>query len=102
MVFLLSGYWVNRVINLKQVVVIFLSLISFSVTAWDGYDYTEGSFVEIDKGNYVRPGESIEVYDYGTGEYKDMEVQSMDSSGYGTEVEVYDYSTGEYRTFDMD
>jgi hypothetical protein len=85
-----------------KIIIILLSFIPFSVTAWDGYDYTEGSYVEIDKGNLVRPGEEIEVYDYGNGEYRDMEVQSMDSSGYGVEVEVYDYNTGEYRTFEME
>ena len=70
--------------------------------AWDGYDYESGSYVEIDKGNLVRPGKDIEIYDYGTGEYKDVEVQSIRDSGSGTEVEVYDYDTGEYRTLDMD
>ncbi len=74
-------------------------LISF---AWDGYDYNSGSYIEIDKGNLVRPGKDIEIYDYSSGQYKDVEVQSIYGSGSSTEVEVYDYSTGEYRTFDMD
>ena len=66
--------------------------------AWDGYDYENGTYIEIGRGNLVRSGNDIEVYDYGTGEYKDYEVQSV----YNNEVEVYDYDTGEYRTFDMD
>ena len=70
--------------------------------AWDGYDYESCSYVEIEKGNLVRPGQDIEVYDYGTGEYKDMEVQSIDSYGSSTEVKVYDNDTGEYRTLDME
>ena len=70
--------------------------------AGDGYDYESGSYVEIEKGNLVRPGQDIEVYDYGTGEYKDMEVQSIDSYGSSTEVKVYDNDTGEYRTLDME
>ena len=56
--------------------------------AWDGYDYDSGSFVEIEKGNLVRPGRDIEIYDYGTGEYKDVEVQSMRSRGSKVELEV--------------
>ena len=46
-------------------------------SAWDGYDWDSGSDVEIGKGNLVRPGESIEVFDYGTGAYHDVEVQSI-------------------------
>lgn len=80
-----------------------LALIAPSIVyAWDGYDYESGSYVEIDKGNLVRPGQDIEIYDYGTGEYKDVEVQSIRGSGSGAEVEVYDYDKGEYRTLEME
>lgn len=78
-------------------ILLFLSS-SSSVRAWDGYDYEEGEYIEIEKGNLVREGEEIEVYHYDTGEYKDEEVQSVDSD----EVETYDYGTGEYHTYDMD
>ncbi|MCZ6804092.1 MAG: DUF5334 family protein [Proteobacteria bacterium] len=83
-----------------QLLVVFT--IPVSVLAWDGYDYESGSYVEIEGGNLVRPGQDIEIYDYGTGEYRDVEVQSITGSGSGAEVEVYDYNTGEYRTLDMD
>ena len=85
--------------------IILLSVFLFSpfrASAWDGYDYEKGSYVEIDKGNLVRPGQDIEIYDYGTGEYINVEVQSITGRGSGAEVEVYDYNTGEYRTLDMD
>ncbi len=86
-----------------KVIVAFLALtLSTIACAWDGYDYESGSNVEIDKGNLVRPGQDIEVYDYDTGDYRDVEVQSIRGSGSGTEVEVYDYDTGEYRTLDME
>lgn len=89
---------------MKSVITLLLLLLPFTATAWDGYDYESGSSVEIDKGNLVREGEEIEIYDYETGEYKDVEVQSItgDGSGSGAEVEVYDYDTGEYRTLDME
>lgn len=77
---------------------VILQFISLPVFAWDGYDDERGSYIEIEKGNLVRSGHDIEVYDYGTGQYKEYEVQSVNSH----EVEVYDYDTGEYRTFDMD
>ncbi len=58
-----------------KILIILLCFIPFSVTAWGGYDYTEGSYVEIDKGNLVRPGEEIEVYDYNAGEYRTFEME---------------------------
>jgi hypothetical protein len=76
--------------------------LSGPVQAWDGYDWERGSDVEIDEGNLVRPGHEIEIYDYGTGEYHSVEVQSIDDNGSGIEVEVYDYGTGEYRILDME
>ena len=75
---------------------------AFPVMAWDGYDYSNGTYVEIDKGNLVREGEDIEIYDYNAGEYRNVEVQNIDRYGGSTEVEVYDYETGEYRTLEMD
>ena len=70
--------------------------------AWDGYDYENGSFVEIEKGNLVRPGETIEMYDYDAGEYRDVEVESINRFGGSVEVEVYDPESGDTRTLDMD
>ena len=77
-------------------------LYPLTVLSWDGYDYDEGTYVEIDDGNLVREGETIEIYDYGSGEYKDVEVESITGTGSGAEVEIYDPDTGEYRTLDME
>lgn len=85
----------------KMILICSLFLLPGPVIAWDGYDYGEGSVVEIEKGNLVRPGESIEVYDYSDGSYHDVEVESIERSGGSVEVEVYDHDTGEYRTLDM-
>lgn len=87
---------------MKRIVLFLLALTPLTVMAWDGYDYDRGSYVEIEKGNLVRPGQDIEIYDYGSGEYRDVEVESITGSGSGAEVEVYDYSTGEYRTLEME
>ena len=83
-------------------VVIGLTLLPITVLAWDGYDYESGSYVEIDKGNLVRAGEEIQYYDSDAQEYRDVEVESIESNGSGATVEVYDYESGEYRTFEMD
>jgi len=70
--------------------------------AWDGFDYNSGGYVEIEKGNLVRPGMDIEIYDYNTGNYHDVTVDSIQGSGAGVEVNVYDNTLGDYRTLDMD
>jgi hypothetical protein len=76
-------------------------LFTSALFAWDGYDYSRGTYVEIDRGNLVREGEDIEFYDYQNG-YSYGEVTGVSGYGSSVEVEVYDYNTGEYRTFDMD
>ncbi|AGS25250.1 hypothetical protein REMIM1_PE00160 (plasmid) [Rhizobium etli bv. mimosae str. Mim1] len=69
---------------------------------WDGVDSSSGGAVEIGKGNLVRSGQTVEVYDYEAGEYRDVDVESIRRSGSSVEVEVYDNESGEYRTFEMD
>ena len=87
---------------MKNIITLAILLSPMVSYAWDGYDYDKGAYVEIGSGNLVRTGQDIEIYDYGTGEYNDVEVQSVYGSGSGAEVEVYDYDTGEYRTLEMD
>ena len=83
---------------MKKFLLIALCITTLHCFSWDGYDYDRGNYIEIERGNLVRVGNDIEIYDYSTGTYKDVEVQSI-SNG---EIEVYDYDTDEYRTFDMD
>jgi hypothetical protein len=73
-----------------------------SFAAWEGYDYKRGEYIEIDKGNLVRPGRDIEIYNQRTGEYRDVEVDNIRRTGSRVEIEVYDHNTNEYRTFEMD
>jgi len=68
------------------------------VKAWDGYNYEKGNYVDIEQGSVVREGNDIEIYDYGSGEYKTVEVSDFD----GSEVEYIDPDTGETMTIDMD
>lgn len=70
--------------------------------SWDGTDAETGAAVEIGKGNLVRSGRDIEVYDSGSGEYRDLTVENIRDSGSTVEVEVYDQESGEYRTFEME
>ncbi len=80
---------------------IFLSVPEF-LSAWEGYDYETGTYIEIEKDNLVRRGEEIEYYDWDEAEYRTGEVQNIERIGSSVEVEVYDYDSGEYRTFEMD
>ncbi|RWA97334.1 DUF5334 family protein [Mesorhizobium sp.] len=70
--------------------------------AWDGTDTTTGESVEIGKGNLVRTGRDIEIFDSGAGEYRDVTVESIRRYGSTVEVEVYDNESGEYRTLEME
>lgn len=73
-----------------------------SVMAWDGFDYNSGSPVEIEQGNLVRSGQTIEYFDHATGNYSTGDVIDVTRYGNSVEVEVYDLNSGENRTFDMD
>ncbi len=44
--------------------------------AWDGTDLESRSAVEIGKGNLVRTGQNIEIYDAESGEYRDVTVEA--------------------------
>jgi hypothetical protein len=80
----------------------FLVSASLPVFAWDGTNLATGDTVEIDKGNLVRTDEEIEVYDYGSGTYRSVTIESINSYGGSVELEVYDNDTGEYLILEMD
>ena len=84
---------------MKHFIFVTLLLSCNAAFAWDGTDQYNNT-VEIEKGNLVRSENNIEVYV--NGEYKNVEVQSINNHGAGVEIEVYDYNTGEYNTYDMD
>jgi len=87
---------------MKRVALVFIiMLVSSSTFAWDGYDWEKGGYVEIGKDNLVRRGQSIEIYDYNAGEYRDVDVVGIRDAGSSVEVEVYDSEAEEYRTLDM-
>lgn len=90
----------NKVI--ATVVLAVFGVVTTSAFAWEGEDTDSGASVEIETGNLVRTGSDIQVYDYDSGEYHDMSVESIQRSGSTVELEVYDYDSGEYRTLDME
>ena len=79
-----------------------LSLCASPVIAWDGYDQMTGNPVEIDSGNLVRRGETIDVFDMNDGKYHMVDVNSVSRFGGSVTVEGYDWEKGQFRTFEMD
>ncbi|WOH58505.1 DUF5334 family protein [Bradyrhizobium sp. BWC-3-1] len=76
--------------------------ISFTqALAWDGTNTTTGSSVEVERGQLVRSGRTIEVYDSEHG-YKEYDVDSIRRYGRTVEIEATDATTGESTTFEMD
>jgi hypothetical protein len=70
---------------------------------WDGRDAYSGIPVEIGKGELVRRGRLINVYDYGTGVYHIMNVESITQNPNGTvTIEVYDHDISEFRELEME
>jgi len=70
--------------------------------AWTGQDADTGDEVEIHKGNLVRRGKTIEIYDVEQDEYHEVEVESIRRVGNVVEVEVYDPEKDESRTLEME
>jgi hypothetical protein len=76
--------------------------LSRSACAWDGTNTNTGSSVEIDRGQLVRSGRTIEVYDSAAGAYKDYDVDSISRYGSTVEIEATDTATGQSTTLEMD
>nr|DAY01253.1 MAG TPA: protein of unknown function (DUF5334) [Caudoviricetes sp.] len=81
--------------------VLFL-MVAISCFAWSGYDLETGECVEIGKGNLVRRGRDIEIYDCKDGKYKIVNVKSISKVGDSVEIEVYDYEKNKIRILEME
>ena len=69
--------------------------------AWDGIDTETNSEIEIGKGELVRRGHDITIYDYEKG-YRDVSIENITRFGSTVEIEVYDWQSGEYTTLEME
>lgn len=86
----------------KLVLFILLFVFCLPAVSWEGYDPESDSYIEIGKGNLVRRGREIEIYDWKTDEYRTYEVESIQRTGNTVELEVYDYERNKYRVFEME
>jgi hypothetical protein len=89
---------------MRQVILLGVLLAGTTIpaAAWDGIDVETGGQVEIEKGNLVRSGRSVEIYYHEKNEYRDVDIEDINHSGNSVDIEVYDWGSGEYRTFEFD
>lgn len=69
--------------------------------AWDGTNSESGEAVEIERGETVKSGQSIDYYDHGSGSYRTLDVDSVQRRGRSVEIEGTDDS-GNAVTLEMD
>lgn len=77
-------------------------LISVSAIAWEGTELESGNDIEIEQGNLVRTGETIEYYNNDDGEYKSVTIDNINRYGDTVEIEATDDYTGEAVTLEME
>lgn len=94
-----GGAHINGVVR-PAILLIWLASAS-GAAAWDGTHSETGNTIEIEKGQTVRSGREIEFFDYGTGGYRTMDVDSVRRSGSSVEIEGTD-ANGNSVTLDMD
>jgi hypothetical protein len=70
--------------------------------AWEGTTTNTGASVEIEQGQLVRSGQTIEVNDNTEGAYKDYDIDNITRYGSTVEIEATDSATGESTTLEMD
>jgi hypothetical protein len=80
----------------------FLLAFAPAAQAWSGQDSETGADVEIERGNLVRPGSTISVYDWNTGSYRDIDVDAVVPNGYGATIEGTDTETGDPVELEME
>lgn len=80
----------------------FLIIKAANCFAWMGYDYVNGSEIEIGAGNLVREGEVIKFYDWNKEEDHNAEVRLVEYFFGNTKIEVYDYVEQKVKVFDME
>ena len=78
-----------------------LTAASSLANAWDGTNTNTGASVEIEQGQLVRSGETIDVYDSNEG-YKSYDIDNVTRYGSTVEIEATDSATGESTTLEMD
>lgn len=91
--------------NKKFVTIFFLAIIigtaitSKTCFAWDGIDPKKNSTIQIDAGNLVREGSTIDFYDSLDGNYHTGKVLTMNSVSHATELTIEDFTENHKERF---
>jgi hypothetical protein len=75
------------------VMIIMLATVAQAGNTVEIYDYNTGQYLEGEIN-----GDELEVYNYSTGEYSYEDIESIDRNG----METYDYQNGEYKEYEWD
>ena len=68
----------------------------------EGYDYYKTSnYVEFDSSCFSS-GDELYMFDYETGNYHDVVIESVSCKNSGCDIEIYDYHFSEYRTIELE
>jgi pyruvate/2-oxoglutarate/acetoin dehydrogenase E1 component len=84
------------------IILLIFTFFSKNLLAWSGYDNDNNTTIEIGKGEMVREGLTITIFDWSTDEYHDVDVIVMEESFNGIRMEVYDTQTKKTRFFEME
>lgn len=90
--------------SMKNLIISLILYLAFPALAcaWSGIDADTETDVEIEKGNLVRRGKTIEFYDAEDGAYHQAEVESIKDIGHSVQLEIHDLDKGEDRVLLMD
>jgi len=86
-------------VMIKALAALIVSLFPLCTEAKEAYDYTNGTYIEIESYDHQYQGEGdVQFYDYESGEYRSG-YMDLEPGGSGT---IYDYETGDYRDIQLE
>lgn len=81
---------------------IFIFITSSKLYATEGYDYYKTSnYVQFDS-YCLSSGDELDMYDYSTSDYHNVEIQNVQCESSGCEIEIYDYTLSDYRYIELE
>ncbi|MGV8056732.1 MAG: DUF5334 family protein [Smithellaceae bacterium] len=90
--------------SLICLIISLILIFPLTVFSWDGYDYENGNYIEINDSDIpaLAPGAIIEIYDNEDNNHHAVQIISISKTLDETNIEAYDQDTDEYRTFEME
>lgn len=79
-----------------------IAFASAPALSWEGVELESGNSIEIEEGNLVRTGETIDYFDWDEDEYRTVTIDDISRYGDTVEIEATDDETGETVTLEME